>query len=184
MGRRALDLDAGPWGEWKTFSAGAVRNAQGGTDYLKLAGAPVRTQYLRILMTESSNTCDLQGPDDVRNCVGYAIQEIPVGSVDCGLAGTELAKAQCNTVPLKLLKIAAQIRITVRKIWVSRSTGYPYLEFFRQEHRNLEVTEREGLARPIGQHAKSLGVVGVARTENRNSRGGDGEQGRRGRSVG
>ena len=44
-----------------------------------------------------------------------------------GLAGTELAKAQCNTVRLKLLKIGAQIRITVRKIWVSLSTGYPYL---------------------------------------------------------
>jgi len=112
-------------------------------------------------MTESSNTCDLHGADDVRNCVGYAIQEIRVGSVDCGLAGTELAKAQCNTVPLKLLK-----------------------EFFSQVHRNLEVTERDGLARPIGQHAKSLGVVGVPEQKNRNSRGGNGEQGLRGRSVG
>src|ERR1035438_1018061 len=57
-----------------------------------------------------------------------------------GLAGTELAKAQCNTVRLKLLKIGAQIRITVRKIWVSLSTGYPYLELFRQVHRQLQVT--------------------------------------------
>ena len=56
-----------------------------------------------------------------------------------GLAGTELAKAQGNTVHLKLLKIGAQIRITVRKIWVSMSTGYPYLDLFRQVYRNLEV---------------------------------------------
>jgi len=56
-----------------------------------------------------------------------------------GLAGTELAKAQCNTVRLKLLKIGAQIRITVRKIWVSLSTGYPYLELFRQVYRQLQV---------------------------------------------
>jgi hypothetical protein len=56
-----------------------------------------------------------------------------------GLAGTELAKAQCNTVRLKLLKIGAQIRITVRKVWVSLSTGYPYLELFRQVHRQLQV---------------------------------------------
>src|SRR5271167_3515891 len=56
-----------------------------------------------------------------------------------GLAGTELAKAQCNTVLLKLLKIGAQIRITVRKIWVSLSTGYPYLELFRQVYRQLQV---------------------------------------------
>jgi hypothetical protein len=56
-----------------------------------------------------------------------------------GLAGTELAQAQCNTVRLKLLKIGAQIRITVRKIWVSLSTGYPYLELFRQVHRQLQL---------------------------------------------
>jgi Transposase DDE domain group 1 len=55
-----------------------------------------------------------------------------------GLAGTELAQAQCHTVRLKLLKIGAQIRITVRKIWVSMSTGYPYLDLFRQVCRNLE----------------------------------------------
>jgi len=43
-------------------------------------------------------------------------------------------------VRLKLLKIGAQIRITVRKVWVSLSSGYPYLELFRQVHRNLQVT--------------------------------------------
>jgi hypothetical protein len=56
-----------------------------------------------------------------------------------GLAGTELAKAQCNTVRLKLLNIGAQIRITVRKVWGSLATGYPYLELFRQVHRQLQV---------------------------------------------
>ena len=54
------------------------------------------------------------------------------------MAGTELAQAQCNTVRLKLLKIGAQIRVTVRKIWVSLSTGYPY-ELFRQVHWQLQV---------------------------------------------
>jgi hypothetical protein len=36
-----------------------------------------------------------------------------------GLAGTELARAQSSTIRLKLLKIGALIRITVRKVWVS-----------------------------------------------------------------
>ena len=53
--------------------------------------------------------------------------------------GGQLAQAQCHTVRLKLLKIGAQIRITVRKIWVSMSTGYPYLDLFRRVYRNLEV---------------------------------------------
>ncbi len=35
-----------------------------------------------------------------------------------GLAGTEWAEAQVDTIRLKLLKIAAQVRITARRIWV------------------------------------------------------------------
>jgi hypothetical protein len=33
-------------------------------------------------MTESSNTCDEHGSSDVRNCVGYAIRELHVGTLD------------------------------------------------------------------------------------------------------
>src|SRR5580698_8444008 len=92
VGKRALDFDEGPQGEWKIFSSGAIKNAQGGTLNLKLADAPVTTQYVRVLMTESSNTCDLHGADDVRNCVGYAIQEIRVGTVDSSGAFAEVEK--------------------------------------------------------------------------------------------
>jgi Transposase DDE domain group 1 len=54
-----------------------------------------------------------------------------------GLEGTELAKAQCSTIRLKLLKIGALIRITVRKVWVSLAGGYPYVTLFRQVHEKL-----------------------------------------------
>jgi hypothetical protein len=54
-----------------------------------------------------------------------------------GLAGTPMAHAQCDTIRLKLLKIGSQIRVTVRKIWVSFSEGYPYAALFRQVHQNL-----------------------------------------------
>jgi hypothetical protein len=54
-----------------------------------------------------------------------------------GLKGTELARAQCNTIRLKLLKIGAQVRVTVRKIWVSLSESYPYQQLFRQVYENL-----------------------------------------------
>jgi hypothetical protein len=43
-----------------------------------------------------------------------------------GLAGTEWAKAQVDTIRLKLLKIAAQVRITVRRIRVRYSCAYPW----------------------------------------------------------
>jgi len=54
-----------------------------------------------------------------------------------GLEGTELAKAQCTTIRLKLLKIGALIRITVRKVWISLAGGYPHVELFRQVYEKL-----------------------------------------------
>jgi hypothetical protein len=54
-----------------------------------------------------------------------------------GLAGTELAEAQCQTIRLKLLKIGALVRVTVRKVWVKLSSGNPYAEAFRRVHANL-----------------------------------------------
>ncbi len=56
---------------------------------------------------------------------------------ELGLSNTELAKAQSDTIRLKLLKIGAQIRITVRRIWLSLSQSYPYAALFRQVHENL-----------------------------------------------
>jgi hypothetical protein len=54
-----------------------------------------------------------------------------------GLQGTELAQAQCDTIRLKLLKIGARIRVTVRKVWVSLAEGFPYRDVFRRIHQNL-----------------------------------------------
>ena len=55
------------------------------------------------------------------------------------LAGTELEKAQCGTIRLKLLKIGAQVRVTVRKIWISLSEGYPYAALFARVLATLEA---------------------------------------------
>ena len=91
-GKDALDFDRGPDGQWKVFPSGLTRNAPGGTLTLKLSDAPVSTQFLRVLMTESSNTCDLHGADDIRNCVGYAIQSIDAGNLDANGEFVNVAK--------------------------------------------------------------------------------------------
>ena len=56
-----------------------------------------------------------------------------------GLTGTELARAQCGSIRLKLLKIGAQVRISVRRVWLSFSESYPYAELFRQVLQNLRA---------------------------------------------
>jgi hypothetical protein len=91
-GTDALDFDAGPKGEWKVFPSGALKDAKGGTVTLKVTETPVSTRYLRVLMTESSNTCDEHAADDVRNCVGYAIQQITAGTIDAHGAFIEVPK--------------------------------------------------------------------------------------------
>lgn len=48
-----------------------------------------------------------------------------------------MAKAQCHTIRLKLLKVGAQIQVTVRKVWVSLAEGYPYRDIFMQVYKNL-----------------------------------------------
>jgi len=53
------------------------------------------------------------------------------------LKGTPMEKARCDTIRLKLLKIGAQVKITVRKVWVSLAEGCPYLEIFLRAHENL-----------------------------------------------
>jgi Transposase DDE domain group 1 len=54
-----------------------------------------------------------------------------------GLAGTELARAQCATIRNRLLKIGAQVRITVRKVWIALASSYPGVELFIRIHRQL-----------------------------------------------
>jgi hypothetical protein len=54
-----------------------------------------------------------------------------------GLQATELAKAQVSTIRTKLLKIGAQIRVTVRKVWVSMASSYPWQDLYQQVWANL-----------------------------------------------
>jgi hypothetical protein len=54
-----------------------------------------------------------------------------------GLQSTELAQAQVSTIRTKLLKIGAQIRVTVRRVWVSMASSYPWQGLYQQVWTNL-----------------------------------------------
>ena len=68
-----------------------------------------------------------------------------------GLQGTEFARAHCTTIRLKLLKIGAQIHVTVRRVWIRMAGGYPYDNVFAQIYANLQniplALLNKGLAR-------------------------------------
>ncbi|HXB99122.1 MAG TPA: discoidin domain-containing protein [Terriglobales bacterium] len=71
-------------GVWQTFQQGTVNAGKGRTETLRLLAASVSVRFVRIWMTESSNTCVADGsPDphsDPRNCVGYSIRELYLGT--------------------------------------------------------------------------------------------------------
>jgi len=54
-----------------------------------------------------------------------------------GLAGTELARATVGSVRLKLLKVAAQVTVSVRRVYVRLSSAYPWAGLFRLCQRRL-----------------------------------------------
>ena len=64
-----------------------------------------------------------------------------------GTQGTELARAQCTTLRLKLLKVGVRVRITARKVWLSYAQSYPYADIFMRVLANLQ---RQALWNPSG----------------------------------
>lgn len=54
-----------------------------------------------------------------------------------GLSGTELERATAGSLRLKLLKIAAQVRVSVRRVYVQMSSAFPLQEVFALCHRRL-----------------------------------------------
>jgi hypothetical protein len=78
----ALDWDMGPNGVWKAFPSGTVTNGTGGDVHLKLGDQPITARFVRVLMSKSSQTCDTHGAQEIRNCVGYALQTLSMGTID------------------------------------------------------------------------------------------------------
>jgi hypothetical protein len=71
-------------GVWETFAHGDVSHGKGGIETIALTPTAVAVRFVRMWMTESSNTCDADGAGDPRNCVGYAIRELYLGTVTGG----------------------------------------------------------------------------------------------------
>ncbi len=59
-----------------------------------------------------------------------------------GLAHTQLAKATCGTIRLKLLKIGAQIRVSVRRIKIAMASACPYAQVFELAHARISIAAR------------------------------------------
>ena len=75
-------MDEQDKGEWKDFPSGIITDGQGGDKTTQVSPSVINTKFVRVWMTASSNTCDTHGSADRRNCVGYAIRELSLGTLD------------------------------------------------------------------------------------------------------
>lgn len=79
-------MDRPTSGIWTAFPEGEITNGKGGSPTLELSSSPVQARYLRIWMTQSSNSPDMRpnathDPKDPRSAAGYAIREFYVGTL-------------------------------------------------------------------------------------------------------
>ena len=95
----------------------------------------IKEQQLHLFADRTS--CQTMRANQIRlffSSVAYVLLE---ALRRLGLSGTEMAGAQCQTIRLKLLKIGALVRVTVRKVWVSLASSCPYAGLFRRVHERL-----------------------------------------------
>lgn len=87
-------------GDWRDFPGGIVTTGVGGVESLALGEAGRSVRYVRVLMSASSGTCTGAGAGsgtDPRDCMGYAIAELGLGTTTAGVFHDALAHRADNT---------------------------------------------------------------------------------------
>jgi hypothetical protein len=68
--------------------------------------------------------------NEIRLWLSAAAHLLIVGLRRLGLVDTELGRAQASTLRVKLLKIGAQVVVSVRRVYIQLSSAYPLKELF------------------------------------------------------
>ena len=79
------DIALSPPGIWQDFPRGVIRDGRGGEVSVLLSPTPIKARWLRILMTESSQTnleASANGKDDLRDRLGFAVRELYAGVIN------------------------------------------------------------------------------------------------------
>jgi hypothetical protein len=84
-------------------------------------------------------SCATMRANQVRLCLATVAYVMLRALRQYGLAQTELAPAQAGTIRLKLLKLGAVVRVSVRRVWVALSEAYPLRAAFVRAWENLRA---------------------------------------------
>jgi hypothetical protein len=96
-----------------------------------------RIKEQQLCLFADRTSCQTMRANQLRLWLSSAAYVLIQALRQAGLKDTSLAQAQCGTIRLKLFKIGAIVRVTVRRIWFALSESYPYQTLFAQALENL-----------------------------------------------
>lgn len=108
-------------------------------DYCGRGDMENRIKEKKLFLFADRVSCATMRANQVRLCLSTVAYIVMRSLRQHGLQGTEMATAQCDTIRVKLLKIGAVIKVSVRRVVVALSEACPFQEIFRQAWENLRV---------------------------------------------
>jgi hypothetical protein len=106
-----------------------------------------RIKEQQLMLFANRVSCSTMRANQVRLCLATVAYVVLRALRQFGLAQTELAQAQCGTIRVKLLKLGAVVRVSVRRVWLSLSESYPLRAVFTRVVGAL----RQLAERPLGE---------------------------------
>jgi len=97
----------------------------------------IKEQQLDLFGDRAS--CHTFRGNAIRGWFSLAAHLLIVGLRELALTGTELAKAQASTLRVRLLKIGAQVTVSVRRVYVRLSSAFPLQHIFAQAVERLRA---------------------------------------------
>jgi hypothetical protein len=89
-----------------------------------------RIKEQQLMLFADRLSCSTMRANQVRLCLATVAYIVLRALRQFGLGQTELAQAQAETIRVKVLKLGAVVRVTVRKVWLSLSESYPLRQVF------------------------------------------------------
>jgi hypothetical protein len=96
-----------------------------------------RIKEQQMCLFADRTSCATMRANQLRLWLSSAAYTLLAALRQFGLQGTEMSQARCDTIRLKLLKLGALVRTTVRRVWISLSESWPYQGVFAQVYENL-----------------------------------------------
>jgi hypothetical protein len=96
-----------------------------------------RIKEQQLCLFADRTSCATMRANQLRLWLSSVAYTLLVALRQFGLRDTEMAQARCDTIRLKLLKLGAVVRTTVRRVWISFSGSCPYQWLFAAVYENL-----------------------------------------------